>query len=558
MTARPRNPGRAPRGFIARNRRGQSGLWGYGISGDLPIVLLRISDQANIKLVRQLAQAHAYWRTKGLIVVLVILNEDQPGYRGALQDQITALIAAGTEAHSLDRPGGIFVRRGEQISDDDKTLVQAVARVVLTDTAGTLKEQVEHRDRSEIAAAKFIPTRAIPSKVPPIPPTLERDLAFFNGLGGFTRDGREYVITTTADNVTPAPWANVLANPEFGAVVTESGSAYTWSENAHEFRLTPWYNDPVSDCGGEAFYVRDEETGQFWSAAPFPARGAMPYVTRHGFGYSVFEYAENGLSSELWTYVAVDAPVKLWRLMIRNLSGRPRRLSVTGFVEWVLGEQRWKNAPHIVTELDPQTGAVLSRNPYNSEFSERVAFFAISEAQRAVTADRTEFLGRDGTPARPAAMGRAALSGKVGPALDPCAALQAGIELGDGQECEVVFILGAARDADAASELIARFCNPDRARTALEGVWDYWNRTLGAINVDTPDPAVNFLVNGWPLYQTLACRMWARSGFYQSGGAFDFRTQAGIARRGRSTTGARLAGSLPETPNGRSSCRANT
>jgi cyclic beta-1,2-glucan synthetase len=523
LYANPRR--RARRSLISGNRRGQSGLWGYGISGDLPIVLLRISDQANIELMRQLAQAHAYWRTKGLIVDLVILNEDQSGYRQVLQDQITALIAAGTEAHPLDRPGGIFVRRGEQISDEDKTLVQAVARVVLTDTAGTLAEQVERREQAEIAPARFIPTRTGRSKIPPVPATPKRDLAFFNGLGGFTRDGREYVITTTVDNVTPAPWVNVLANPEFGTVVTESGGAYTWAENAHEFRLTPWYNDPVSDVSGEALYIRDEETGHFWSPAPFPARGAMPYTTRHGFGYSVFEHAENGLSSELWTYVATDAPVKVYRLKIHNASGRARRLSVTGFVEWVLGQQRWTNALHVVTKLDPQTGAVLARNPYNSEFPERVAFFAISEAQRTVTADRTEFLGRSGTPASPAAMARAGLSGKVGPALDPCAALQAMIELGDGQEREVVFALGAVRDAATVSTLIGRFCHPDGARKALESVWDYWNRTLGAVYVDTPDPAVNFLVNGWLLYQTLACRMWARSGFYQSGGAFGFRDQ---------------------------------
>jgi cyclic beta-1,2-glucan synthetase len=396
-------------------------------------VLLRISDQSNIELVRQLAQAHAYWRTKGLTVDLVILNEDQSGYRQVLQDQITSLIAAGTEAHPLDRPGGIFVRRGEQMAEEDKTLIQAVARVVIADTAGTLAEQVERRDRTLIAAAKFVPTRARRSEAPHDIRTPERDLVFFNGLGGFTRDGREYVITTTTQNVTPAPWVNVLANPEFGTVVTESGSAYTWAENAHEFRLTPWYDDPVSDVSGEALYIRDEETGQFWSPAPSPARGAGPYTTRHGFGYSVFEHAESGLSSAMWIYVAIDAPVKICRLRIRNSSGRARRLSVTGFVEWVLGEQRRKSALHIVTELDPHTGGILARNPYNSEFPERVAFFAVSEAHRSLTADRTEFLGRNGTPANPAAMGRTALSGKVGPALDPCAALQALVELDDEQ-----------------------------------------------------------------------------------------------------------------------------
>jgi cyclic beta-1,2-glucan synthetase len=516
---------RAPSALIARNRRGQSGLWGYGISGDLPIVLLRIEDQSNIELVRQLAQAHAYWRMKGLVVDLVILNEAQSGYRQLLQDQIMGLIAGGTEAYLIDRPGGIFIRRSEQISDEDKTLAQAVARVVIGDTAGSLAEQAERGERAEIGVPRLTATRTHRPETPADAEVPERDLVFFNGLGGFTRDGREYVITTTPDNVTPAPWVNVLANPEFGTVVTESGGAYTWAENAHEFRLTPWYNDPVSDAAGEAFYIRDEETGHFWSPSPLPARGTTPYVTRHGFGYSVFEHTENGISSEMWVYVAVDVPMKFYRLKIRNASGRTRRLSATGFVEWVLGDQRPKNAMHIVTEIDQDTGAILARNYYNSEFPDRVAFFAIAEPQHAVTASRMEFLGRNGTPARPAAMGRAGLSGKVGAALDPCAAAQTVFDLDDGNEREVVFVLGAARDAVAAGNLVHRFSDAYEAIRVLDGVWNYWNRTLGALYVETPDPAVNFLVNGWLLYQTLACRMWARSGFYQSGGAFGFRDQ---------------------------------
>ena len=516
---------RALGGLIARNRRGQSGLWGYGISGDLPIVLLRISDQSNIDLVRQLAQAHAYWRMKGLVVDLVILNEDQSGYRQPLQDQIVGLIAAGAEAHPIDRPGGIFIRRSDQISTEDRILIQAVARVVITDTAGTLAEQVERRHRAEIAVPKLVAVRARRPEAPQARRTRRGDLTFFNGLGGFTRDGREYIITTTADQVTPAPWVNVLANSEYGTVVTESGGAYTWAENAHEFRLTPWYNDPVSDASGEAFYLRDEETGYFWSPAPLPARGPMPYTTRHGFGYSVFEYAENGVSSEMWTYVATDAPVKLCRLKIRNSSGRARRLSITGFVEWVLGEQRCKNAMHVVTEMDPQTGAVLARNPYNSEFPGRVAFFAVSESQHTATADRTEFLGRNGTPANPAAMSRAELSGRVGSALDPCAAVQTTFTLDNGCEREIVFILGAARDVATVRNLIGRFCDAHGARQALQNVWDFWNHTLGAVHVETPDSDVDFLVNGWLPYQILACRIWARSGSCQSGGAFGFRDQ---------------------------------
>jgi cellobiose phosphorylase len=509
---------------LARNRRSQSGLWGYGISGDLPIVLVRIRDRTKIELVRQAVQAHAYWRMKGVSVDLVIWNEDDSVYRQTLQDTIMDIIAASPEATLVDKPGGIFVRRGEQMSDEDRALLQTVARVVLLDDAGTLIEQVERRGRGEvsISALKPLRRRAEPASFIEAP---QRDLAFFNGLGGFSRDGREYVTLLSPGETTPAPWVNVIANSQFGSVVSESGSVYTWAENSHEFRLTPWSNDPVTGASGEAIYIRDEESGRFWSPSPAPARGEMPYVARHGFGYSIFESAEDGIVAELSLFVAVDEPVKFARLRIANRSGRPRSLSVTSYWEWVLGELRDKTLLHVVTELDPMTGALFARNAYSSEFGERIAFVDCSEAERTVTADRTEFLGRNGTPANPAALGRVRLSGRVGAGLDPCAAMQVPCNLEDGEEKDVVFILGAARNVEQARQLVQRFRGAASAQQALETVWRYWGRALGTVYCETPDPAVNFLANGWLVYQTLACRMWARTGFYQSGGAFGFRDQ---------------------------------
>ena len=516
---------RANQATLVKNRRGQSGLWGHGISGDLPIVILRIGDTEKIDLVRQLVQAHAFWRLKGLAVDLVIWNEGHSGYRQVLQDLVIGLISAGTEAHTLDRPGGIFVRREEQMSDEDRVLLLTVARAIIVDSEGTLAEQVERRFRSDSKVPDLIPSRLrrfddVPSKHLP-----RQDLLFFNGLGGFTPDGHEYVIRLEPGQVTPAPWVNVLANPYFGTVVSESGGAYTWCENAHEFRLTPWYNDPVTDVSGEAFYLRDEESGHFWSPTPQPARGKLPYVCRHGFGYSIFEYTENGITSELWVYVAIDAPVKFAVLKIKNTSGRSRRLSATAYSEWVLGEMRSKALMHVVTETDPKCGALLARNPYSIEFPDRIAFVDVQDSARSFTGDRSEFLGRNGNLAKPAAMSRMRLSGKVGAGLDPCAALQVPFELADGREREIVFTLGVGRDIDDVRQLVQRFRGSDNARRALEGVWGYWNRTLGAVNVETPDPAVNLMANGWLLYQTLSCRVWARSGYYQSGGAFGYRDQ---------------------------------
>ena len=532
---------RADAATISRNRRGQSGLWGYAISGDLPIVLLQIGELSNIDLVRQLVQAHAYWRLKGLSVDLVIWNEEHAGYRQQLQEQIMGLIAAGVEAHVMDKPGGIFVRRAEQISDEDRVLVQAVARVIISDRRGALIEQISRRDfverRSpradasmrrgmlERRIARLAPIKPYRRDLPAMTVLPRSELLFDNGLGGFTPDGREYVITTAHGSVTPAPWVNVLANAEFGTVISENGIAYTWSENAHEFRLTPWSNDPVSDGGGEAFYLRDNDSGYFWSPAPLPRRGSTPYITRHGFGYSSFEHNEGGLTTELTVYVALADAVKYSVLKVHNRSGRTRRLSATGYVEWVLGDLRQKSTMHVVTEIDAASGALLARNAYNNEFAERVAFFDVDDGTRSFTGDRGEFIGRNGSLRNPAAMARMRLSNNAGAALDPCAALQVAFELEDGEEREFVFRLGAAHNLDEARKLLQRGRGVAAAHDMLGRVLQYWQHTLGAVQVETPDQSLNVLANGWLLYQTLACRLWGRSGFYQSGGAFGFRDQ---------------------------------
>ncbi|WP_319002452.1 GH36-type glycosyl hydrolase domain-containing protein [Dechloromonas denitrificans] len=524
---------RAEASVLASNRRGQSGLWGYAISGDLPIVLLQIGDQANIELVRQLVQAHAYWRLKGLAVDLVIWNEDHAGYRQVLQEQIMGLIAAGVEANLTDRPGGIFVRVAEQISSEDRILFQTVARAIISDTRGPLVDQLGRRsalDMREALLPRLIPSRGRKAEGRPAPLLPRDDLLFFNGFGGFTQDGREYVITTAPGQTTPTPWVNVIANSHFGTVISESGAAYTWSENAHEFRFTPWHNDPVSDASGEAIYLRDEESGHFWSPTPLPCPGSTPYVTRHGFGYSIFEHEEDGIRSELTVHIDAVAALKFSVLKISNNSGRARQLSATGYVEWVLGDLRPKSAMHVVTVIDPASGALSAHNPYSAEFADRIAFFDADEATRqanvTLSGDRREFIGRNGSLRKPAAMGRAKLSNKIGAGLDPCGAIQVPFELADGEQREIIFRLGTTgRRGSDADELKRRLRGSEAARNSLEAVRDYWRTTLGAVQVDTPDPALNVLANGWLLYQTIACRLWARSGYYQSGGAFGFRDQ---------------------------------
>jgi cellobiose phosphorylase len=517
-------PGRrANSAALLASRSGQDGLWRHGISGDLPIVLVVISDAANIEFIMQLVQAHAFWRSKGLEADMVILNGDDSTYRQPLHEEILAAVAAGIDAPLMGKSGGIYVLHIDQMPPGDRALLQAVARIFLTAEAGTLAEQLDQSAQRPMMPPALRPSRA-PLRESPAGPAA-RDLIHFNGLGGFTRDGREYVITLGPGQTTPAPWINVIANADFGTVVSESGSSYSWAGNCHEYRLTPWHNDPVVDPSGEAFYIRDEETGQFWSPTPYPARGATPYTIRHGFGYSVFEHVEHGLASELSLYVAIDGPVKFAVCKVRNLSNRPRRVSVTGYWEWVLGELRQKTLLHVQTETDPDTGVFLARNRYQADWADCIAFVDVADPGCTFTGDRQEFLGRNGVPARPAGMQRARLSGRVGAGFDPAGAVQVYLELAPGQEREAVFRLGAGRSIEEVRALVRRYRSPGSVRGAIEKVWEYWGRTLGTVNVDTPDTSVNVLVNGWLPYQTLCCRLWARTGFYQSGGAFGFRDQ---------------------------------
>ncbi|TFW13708.1 cyclic beta 1-2 glucan synthetase, partial [Massilia arenosa] len=516
---------RADPATIARNQRGQSGLWAYSISGDLPIVLLRLRDPAHMELARQMVQAHEYWRLKGLAVDLVIWCHDREGYRQGLRDQLMGLVTSAGEAQALDRPGGIFVRLQDQVPPEDQVLIAAVARVVLDGDRGALDDQL----RRAVPRPLRVPVLAADARAALVhePVQLELpELMLANGTGGFSADGREYVIRTRAGAPTPAPWCNVLANPWFGSVVSESGQACTWAENAHEFRLTPWDNDPVSDTSGEAFYVRDEHTGHFWSPAPLPAAGQGDYLTRHGLGYSVFEHVEDGLHTELTVFVAADAGIKYSILKVRNDSSMKRRVALTGYVEWVLGEHRDRSAPHVVTEIDPASGALFARNGYNTEFAGRMAFFHADARSFTVTADREEFLGRQRSLRSPAAMLRARLSSRTGAGYDPCAAIMVPLELPPGETQEVVFALGVSgRRTEELAQMIATRTGAVAAYQALAKVKERWEGLLGGVQVETPDPELNVLANGWLPYQVIASRLWGRSGYYQSGGAFGFRDQ---------------------------------
>ncbi len=517
---------RPPSAAITAGAGRQSALWSMAISGDRPIVLLRISDIEDLPQVRQLLRVHEYWRMKGLDTDLVVLNDRSSSYVQDLQSAIEASMRSSQAKPRFgdkNPKGSVYLLRTDLIGREARALLLSVARVSLVAHHGSLADKLAR-----------LP---VPKTVQPVAPRSARanpasepagsfaGLEFFNGLGGFDKNGTEYVTVLDSGTDTPAPWINVVANPGFGFQVSASGAGYAWAENSRDNQLTPWSNDAVADPSGEAIYIRDEDSGALWSPTAQPIRDAGTYVARHGFGYSRFEHAADGISADLLQFVPLADPIRISRLRLTNTSGRVRHLSVTTYAEWALGTARSASGALIISERDAESGALFASKPWNTAFPDRVTFADLAGHQSEWTADRTEFIGRLGGLDHPAALtGTKPLSGATGANLDPCAALKQKIVLGAGESIEIVAFLGQTTSVDTARALIEHYRSAD-LDAIMADVTQHWSDVLGTVQVKTPDRAMDIMLNGWLLYQTLACRIWARSGFYQASGAYGFRDQ---------------------------------
>ncbi|MBN2425701.1 MAG: hypothetical protein JXB44_11805 [Calditrichaceae bacterium] len=511
---------------IAENRKGQAGLWAHGISGDLPIVLVAIGEVMDVALVRQIVQAHTYWRMHGLVADLVILNEETGGYTQPLREQLEQLIQSHSVNTGVDEPGGIYLRNADLIFAEDLTLLRAVASIVLVAARGTLLQQLGVQLESPDLPAKMNLKRDLRDASAVL---RFMELPFFNSLGGFTPDGREYVIYLGPGINTPAPWTNVIANPTFGTLLSETGAGFTWQGNSQRNRLTQWSNDAVTDPPSEALYIRDEETGVYWTPTASPIREDTAYRARHGAGYTVFEHNSHGIEQELIVFVPVDdkggEPIKLQRLLLRNDTTRVRKLSITYYVEWTLGESPESSQMHVITNWDDEVHAMIARNYYNPDYADHIAFTAMSIPAESYTGDRTTFMGRNRSMENPLAMERTGLSRRIGAGLDPCAGLQITLKLAPGERNEITCMLGQATSLDKVHAMVLANRGNQAVEVILRQTQAWWDNRLSTIQVHTPELAADFMINRWLLYQSLVCRIWGRSAFYQSGGAFGFRDQ---------------------------------
>jgi cyclic beta-1,2-glucan synthetase len=521
---------RAGAEHFAANTLGQSGLWPHGISGDLPILLVRLVREQDLALVEQVLRALELWRLAGLRADVVVLNEHPASYLDEMQARLHELLSRSSRGAGRDQPGAVFLLRGDRLSAPERTLLFAAARAVLDGERGELAAQLGRPDPATRWPPAFSPTIAAPAGSPADDDAAvgRPTLTHWNGLGGFGDGGRQYTIVLEGGRDTPTPWVNVLANPDFGSVVGANGAAWSWCGNSRENRLTPFANDPVSEFSGEALYLRDDDDGRLFGATPGPLpRRAQDgrWVISHGRGFTRYEHGSHGLRSSLTVFVHATAPVKFSQLTLTNHSPRRRRASLFSYTPWALCPPRAGEQRFVLTERDAASGVLLARNPYNTEFAGRVAFVHASSPATSATGDRLEFLGRNGSLWRPAALGRTQLGENFGAGRDPCAALQLALDLDPGESRTVVLVLGQGADRDSALALAARWATLPAAEEALQEVRQQWDRWLGTVEVETPDDSFDLLLNGWLLYQSISSRLFGRTGFWQPGGAYGFRDQ---------------------------------
>jgi cyclic beta-1,2-glucan synthetase len=554
---------RAPQAELRRNRGSQPLLWRNGVSGDWPILLASIDSADGLPTLRQILTAHRYWRRRGMMVDVVVVIDRAETYYQELADRVSSAVYALSDMASIDKPGGVFVRRRDLLNEDELLMLRATARVHISCDgralgrilATAMPEESPPEDLDDLPAEPRPPARSdsrvaravrrIGVHLPTVPALLASlkapatgfrpsrvrtasgggRAAHPNGFGALAPDG-DYEIVVAGDRVPPAPWSNVIANRHGGFIVTERGGQCTWAENSYFFRLTPWHNDPVSDPATEVVYLQDEETGETWCATPGPIRQEAPYTVRHGAGTTSFGHNQDGIGTQLTMGMAEDAPVKLTLLRVTNRDSRPRRLTLTTYVEWSLGILREHTQHQVRTTFDRRHGVIFAQNSFDPQFADWTAFHAITEPVTGFTGSRRDFLGRNGSAESPKALqAGAALEGITGAGIDPCAALQCSVELAPGETRELAILLGAAPTETEARQAVAEYTGVARARAALDVTAAGWAERLSAITVKTPEPSFDAMLNRWTLYQALACRMWGRSALYQSSGAYGFRDQ---------------------------------
>jgi cyclic beta-1,2-glucan synthetase len=518
---------RASADILKSNRFGQEKLWGHGISGDNPILIVTIEDIYNIEVVHSALLAHAFWSLRGLKADIVIVNKEATSYEQPLNEHLVRLIQAYSQYTGINTNGGIFLLVGDKLPKEELNLIYTAAHAVLIAERGSLSQQLAMPRRT----TPLLPLLAVNPEIPeqPSPPLPFLELLFFNGIGGFTQDGKEYAIFYGHDKNNPAPWINVIANSRFGFLATARGLGMTWNSNSQMNRLSPWSNDPTLNPITDICYIRDDQSGKFWSIASSPILENDPYRARHGNGYTVFEHNSHAIEQELTVFTPLDeqhTPVRIQILRLTNRSSTNRKLSVFSYVELTMDQDREEAQRYIETSWNYEINSLMAVNYYRPPaFAGNTTFISSSPDPASYTASRKDFIGRNQTTKLPDALKRTKLSQRTGVAMDPCFALQTIVELYPNESAQIITVLGESGSTEQIKAICNYYKDGNNARNALEKTKNWWDKFHSKFQLQSPDKTLDLMFNRWLSYQNLSCRMWARSAFYQSGGAYGFRDQ---------------------------------
>lgn len=540
----PSNFFRTSGDIIKRNSKNQTGLWRFGISGDYPILLLRINNVEDIRAAKDVVMAYEFCKKNLIKVDLVMLNEQEYGYTDEVNSLLMGITSNLRMYDENPQKRSLFILQSHMMSIAEQDLLFIASRLVINAKTG-----FSYWFTKEILADKLLAEKRLP------PYFAKRNYSrllteenqvenfsnntnaitirrahseFYNNIGGFTNHGEEYEIRLNAGQKTPMPWINVIANEHFGFHISESGSGYSWSGNSRENKLTTWSNDPVMDPPSEVIYIRDDESGDYTTVTSSPINDGGAYAVSHGHGYSVFEHESIDIKQKMTVFAAQDDPVKIWSTTIKNTADRKREISMTLYVEWVLGVSRESTSPYLVTEMDRPANLMKVRNVYSANFGNIYAFVSSSEKIVSYSGNRAEFIGNRGTLQNPEGLREKEFTGTEGAGYDPCSAIMVKVTLDPNERKEIIFIMGQTNNeasSPSMNSLVDKYCSLSYAKIELGNVKQSWKSILGQIKVETPDRALNLMINEWLLYQVISCRLRAKAAFYQCGGAVGFRDQ---------------------------------
>ncbi len=504
-------------------------LWRIGISGDLPILIVRFYDMNDMAMVKNMLICHKYLKHKGIAHDLVLLNEYPTSYIKSFEDEVDFLIRYNQTTVSKTIRGNVFHIQASHLSLVDKEDLLLLSRVVIDSKLGTIEQQILEitKSNSKASVPYLKTTKKVNTLSKDTHPTLDK-LSFYNGLGGFADDGREYKMNINYKKslYTPCPWANIIANKNIGTVITESGSSYTWFADSYDNRLTKRIDDPLIDRSSEIFYLRDEETGDFWNPTPLPIKSPHTYIVSHGLGFTKFEHKSRGIDQSMVVHVPVEDNVKIVKFKFTNTTKIIKKLSLTGFFEMsVGGANRQDNKDYLKTTLDKTTGAIIVKNIFSESFKKVLAFVDLNAGNSLVTNDREEFLGKGGDVNNPAALHREKLSNIIHDDVDHCVALETFFTLNPGEEIEIISLLGGGYSIEAVHKLIAKYRSLTHYHSSLKEIESNWNNLLNKVQIKTPDQSLNILFNFRLIHQVMSSRLLARTGYYQPSGAYGFRDQ---------------------------------